>query len=117
VTTVIVTGGRDFHDEAFLLRALADLELKYGDVELIVQGGATGADYYARVIAEELGINLVTMMADWATHGRAAGPIRNRQMLESYPDAVVLAMPGGRGTDNCVRQALQRGMRVVDKRN
>jgi hypothetical protein len=35
--------------------------------------------------------------ADWETHGRAAGPIRNEKMLTWKPDLVV-ACPGGDGT-------------------
>lgn len=116
MTTVIVTGGRDFKDALSLAHALFDIRLEHGRIRTIVQGGASGADDIARRIAEGVGVRCVTFEADWKTHGRAAGPIRNRLMLEMYPEAIVLAMPGGRGTDNCVNEALRRGMRVVDRR-
>ncbi|MEM9912925.1 MAG: hypothetical protein AAF922_19365 [Pseudomonadota bacterium] len=48
--------------------------------------------------------------------GRAAGPIRNKEMLdEGCPDLVV-AFPGGRGTANMVKQAQAAGVEVLDKR-
>ena len=54
--------------------------------------------------------------ADWIRHGRAAGPIRNEQMLrEGCPDLVVAFHddPGlGRGTADMVRRALAAGVPV-----
>jgi len=47
-------------------------------------------------------------------HGRAAGPVRNAQMLaEGKPDFVV-AFPGGRGTADMCKQARARGVKVVE---
>lgn len=48
--------------------------------------------------------------ADWKSHGRAAGPIRNEPMAE-YADGVAL-FPGGRGTASMKREAAKRGLRV-----
>jgi len=47
-------------------------------------------------------------------HGRAAGPIRNRQMLEEFRPAIVLAFPGGAGTANCVKTARELGILVKE---
>ena len=49
--------------------------------------------------------------ADWETHGRAAGPIRNEKMLTWKPDLVV-AFPGGVGTADLVRRAEAAGVPV-----
>ena len=58
------------------------------------------------------------MPARWERHGRAAGPIRNRELLEqaiaravahtspsSVASVVVVAFPGGPGTASLVQQA------------
>jgi hypothetical protein len=45
--------------------------------------------------------------------GAAAGPVRNRQMLDIYPEATVIAFPGGRGTKDMVDEARRRGRHVV----
>jgi hypothetical protein len=52
--------------------------------------------------------------ADWEKYGKAAGPIRNQQILvEGKPDLVV-AFQGGRGTANMVSRAQQAGVPVVE---
>ena len=44
-----------------------------------------------------------------------AGPIRNRQMLETKPDGVV-AFPGNNGTDDMCRAAQEAGVPVYRPR-
>lgn len=105
---IIITGGRDY-DDKIMVQEVLDL-LK---PTMIVQGGAFGADQLARNYAEFYKIECITVSADWDTHGKAAGPIRNREMLKAYPDAVVVAFPGGRGTDNCVKTAVAMNMIVL----
>lgn len=53
-----------------------------------------GVDWLARQWAEAHGIECMTIEADWRTHGKAAGPIRNRKQAEEG-DALV-AIPEGR---------------------
>ena len=99
-TEIIVTGGRDYKDAKKVQDVLT---LFYPKV--IIQGGATGADYLARIFASEFGIKSVTHPAQWNLHGKAAGPIRNEEMIRLNPNAIIVAFPGGRGTENCVRIA------------
>lgn len=51
--------------------------------------------------------------AEWDKHGKAAGFIRNQDMLDSGVD-VVVAFPGGRGTADMVRRARKAGVEVVE---
>jgi len=100
---VLICGGRDFSDRE-LMHGLLD-RLK-PVIDVLIHGGAPGADIMAAEWAIHNDIATSSFPAAWAQHGRAAGPIRNRQMLtEGKPD-VVFAFPGGRGTENMVRQAL-----------
>ena len=110
---IIVTGGRDYSGETnkfYLFFVLAKIRL----LDEIIQGGATGADELAREFAKQNNIKCTTYHADWGNHGRAAGPIRNEQMLKENPDAVILAFPGGRGTADCVKKAKALKMRVIE---
>lgn len=73
----------------------------------IIAGAARGADTHA---ADWAGVNqkgLIEFPADWNTHGKAAGPIRNTQMLrEGKPDLVIAFLaPNSRGTANMISQA------------
>ena len=62
--------------------------------------------------AGEYGLKLKVFPADWNKHGRAAGPIRNRDMAE-YADCLV-AFEGGRGTQNMIKTAKELGLKVYD---
>jgi hypothetical protein len=103
-----VTGGRDYADEACVeawLNALTP--------SIIAEGGASGADRLAAIWAHDNDVRCETFPAHWSLHGRAAGPIRNQQMLDEFNPDVVLAFPGGRGTADMVKRAHAKGVRVV----
>jgi hypothetical protein len=104
---VIVCGGRDYNDPDHVFRVLTGI----GPTE-VIEGGASGADAFAKAWALQRGVQIRTVFADWQKHGRAAGPIRNGEMLKLNPDAVV-AFPGGRGTADMVRQAKAAGIKVI----
>jgi hypothetical protein len=106
---VIVTGGRDYSD-ANMVEDVLDLF----DIGLLIQGGASGADRLAEMYADAHSIESVTIEADWDKHGRAAGPIRNKEMLKRYPNAIVIAFPGGAGTQNCIKTAISLNMIVLE---
>ena len=82
---LVVAGGRDLTDFDRMKREICDLmwnELKDYQV-VIVQGECpTGADRLAKLAAQALNLTCVPCPADWAAHGRAAGPIRNSTMAE-----------------------------------
>lgn len=110
---VLVCGGRDYADGAAVDMWLGHMHGNRA-FSLLIEGGARGADTLARQFAGRSGIPVQTFPADWKKHGKAAGAIRNRQMLaEGAPDLVV-AFPGGRGTADMVRQARAAGLSVVE---
>ena len=109
---VLVCGGRDYADRDTLFRTLHEIAQRHNGVR-VIQGGAPGADMLAREWCRLHGYSYEHFPADWKKHGKAAGPIRNAQMLaEGRPD-VVVAFKGGRGTRDCVRQARAGGLPVV----
>lgn len=106
---VIVCGGRDYADRATVAGILGLLR----DGITIVHGAATGADTLAAEEAERWGVEVEPHPADWTRHGKAAGPIRNQQMLNTGAD-LVIAFPGGRGTAHMVRIAREAGVPVME---
>ncbi len=103
--SMVIAGGRDYKFTQKDILWLDTLPIRE-----VVSGGASGADAAGEDWARSRGIPVRRFPADWQTHGRAAGPIRNRQMAE-YADAVVL-FPGGRGTESMRREAERLGKRV-----
>ena len=108
---ILVCGGRDYADRNRMTEVLSE-RLNEGDT--VVHGGAPGADALAGDIAGRvLGHTVVVHPADWATHGKAAGPIRNQKMLDSHPIDELIAFPGGRGTQDMVRRAQDAGVKIT----
>lgn len=109
----LVTGDRNWKDKSLIRDVLASLP----PGSTVIQGGARGADSLAYSAARELNLKIETYAANWENYGRAAGPIRNRQMLDEAEPDVVLAFHDdigtSKGTANMVRQALKRGIKVI----
>ena len=106
---IIVCGGRDFED---VDRVRSVLALLRPDI-LLIHGDARGADRCAaRVWEASFDGRTEAHPADWRGQGKAAGAIRNRQMLNIGVDAVI-AFPGGTGTANMVSIARHAGVPVV----
>ncbi|HXO69702.1 MAG TPA: DUF2493 domain-containing protein [Bradyrhizobium sp.] len=113
---VLVCGGRDYADAARVDRILNAALRKHAGALVIVNGGATGADYLASRWADRNGVPCVEMPAPWSKHGAAAGPIRNRWMLDLMRPDRVVAFPGGRGTADMVAAAREAVVQVIDLR-
>lgn len=109
---VLVCGGRNYADREQLFRVL-DTGHVADTISCIIHGAARGADTLAGAWALERGVLVETYPANWDVHGRSAGHVRNKQMLESGKPNVVVAFPGGAGTTNMVVQAKIAGMPVV----
>jgi hypothetical protein len=108
---VLVCGGRDFQDDAALVRVLDELHAER-PFTLLIHGAARGADRMAGSWAAARGIPCQAFPADWERLQRRAGPERNGRMLrEGRPDLVV-AFPGGTGTADMVRRAGTAGVPV-----
>jgi len=78
---------------------------------IIVNGNAAGVDHASTDWAVCSYAPVEIYPADWGTHGKAAGPIRNQQMLDTGIDLVV-AFPGGNGTADMIRRAIKAGVPV-----
>ena len=77
----------------------------------------TGTDAHVAYHCKKYGLQCVVFRADWRTHGRKAGPLRNGRMLTDCE--VLYAFPcdpgegESRGTRDAIRQAEVLGLRVV----
>ena len=111
---ILVCGGVEWSNITLTEAVLDGFREQYhekGRPIVIVQGGAVGADYIAKAWAEKHDIPGETFKAEWNKYGRAAGPIRNSAMLKTSPD-LVIAFPGGRGTNDTVTKAQKLGIEV-----
>ena len=109
---VLACGSRTMPAQYMELILKALLEVK---PTLVIQGEAKGADLLAKACAVSLNIPVECFPADWGKHGKAAGHIRNQQMLDFGPDLVIAFYPVTGitpGTKDMVRRAIAKGIPV-----
>ena len=108
---LLVTGGRDFceatdgksREDYMAERQALGFALDMIKPTSVLVGDAAGADRWAVIWCDRRGIPYTRFVADWTTHQKRAGPIRNQTMVDRHPDAGV-AFPGGAGTADCVKR-------------
>ena len=91
---IIVTGSRDWSDPRPIRDALREAADGLSEEPTVIHGGANGADAIAAQAATTWGWNVERHDADWKKRGKAAGPMRNVEMVAAGAD-VVLAFPIG----------------------
>lgn len=97
---VIIAGSRDITDYSIVYSAFASCPF---DITEIVSGCAKGVDSLGEQIGSLCLIPVCKFPADWNKHGKAAGPIRNKQMAE-YADAAIVIHNGSKGSLNMIEQ-------------
>lgn len=109
---VLICGDRNWTDYSRIFRFVASLPTG----SIIIEGAARGADFMAGQAAREVGFQVLEFPANWAKFGRAAGPIRNVQMMtEGKPDVVVAFhddLEHSKGTRDMVNRAKKAGLPV-----
>ena len=90
---VIVAGSRTFNDYLLLEKKLDKiLANRLPNVE-IVSGTANGADKQGELYASKNKLPIKRFPADWNTHGKKAGYLRNLEMAK-YADACIVFWNG-----------------------
>lgn len=126
---ILVCGGRNFNEEEFIFDYLDYKSSKFTHTATIINGYASGADKIARDWALDRGYSVEDYPADWndidhpdaiiainkwgKVYNRNAGFIRNQKMLEYGKPELVIAFPGGGGTQDMVERSLKVNLDVI----
>lgn len=110
---ILVCGGRDYANREVVFGVLDALKEEHGEIT-IIHGAARGADSLAQDWAWENAVPFVRYPANWLGLGKAAGPIRNQQMLDDGKPEYFVAFPGGNGTRDMVNRLKKAGVPGVE---
>lgn len=128
--SIIVCGGRAFHDRAFVFQTLDTILQAYRDVA-VIHGGAPGADTLADRWAHAANVNppkgctcaMPLAVPPLESDGERRNLIRNAKMLgillaRRAPGHKigVVAFPGGSGTRHMSEIAFRAGVKVLEPR-
>lgn len=117
---IIICGGRHFNDyerlESVMNEVMSKIE-PWRDVIEIVSGHCEGADQLGEIYASNHGLPCKVFPAQWEKYGRAAGPIRNSEMVKyaseaEMPVVVAFRSPRTKGTNDTVKKATKQGFKV-----
>jgi hypothetical protein len=113
---IAVVGSRNFNDKSKLFDILDTLEQQVKDfdqIDLIVSGGATGADQLAEEYAKEKGIKTDIYLPQYNLYGRGAALKRNLQIIDAAD--IVVAFWDGKspGTNHTINESKKREKEVL----
>ena len=109
---IIIAGSRDFDDYGRLCQE-CDTLLAGLRVDSILCGECRGADALGKRYAEDRGISVKSYPADWQRYGRAAGPIRNKQMAEAADLLIAFWDGQSRGTHSMIKLMQGKAVEIV----
>lgn len=105
----IIAGSRQIEDAAALKQTIADAGW---EIDEVVSGACRGVDVMGEEWAHNKEIAVKQFHADWITHGRVAGELRNRDMAE-YADGLILLWDGQSPGASCMlREANRAGIKI-----
>lgn len=108
---VLVTGSRTWTDEVAVIAALEAAVEEFGPITVVHGGCPTGADSMAHRWAKEHDVAVEVHLAQWELQGRAAGPIRNKKMVDSGVGLCLAFLnPASRGAVGCAGMAHKAGV-------
>ena len=126
---VLVCGDRNWTDGKLIEKTILDVHLNDRDhngqsgITHIISGEARGADTLAKTIAHKNHFKFLGFPALWNQYGKAAGPIRNQQMLDEGEPDFALAfhddLEHSKGTKDMLERINKAGLpyRVITHRS
>lgn len=111
---LIIAGSRHLRNPEAIEYAVRSMGIRPWDIEEIVSGHCWGTDLLGELWARKRGIPIKVFPADWLTHGRKAGPLRNEKMARYANALLAIKIVGveSRGTDDMIRRAEKHKLHV-----
>lgn len=108
----LIAGSRGFNNYNLLLQVLN----QYEKPDIIIEGGARGADLLGKRFAEENNIECREYKADWNTYGKSGGYRRNSEMvnqLNEFDIAFIFWDGKSKGTKHTIDLCNKKNIQTI----
>ena len=106
---VAIIGSRSFKDYDLLKKTLDGI----AEISLIISGCAVGADTLGELYAKEKGIPTLLFRPDWEKYGKAAGFIRNKEIISNADFVIAFWDTKSKGTAHSISLANKQGKKLI----
>jgi hypothetical protein len=114
IVKLTIVGSRDFNDYEYL-KSTIEQEFENKQIELIISGGANGADKLAERYAAEHNIPTKIVYPDWKKYGKKAGPMRNEEIINESDTVLAFWDRQSRGTKSSINLSKRYKKRLIVK--
>lgn len=98
---LLVSGSRTIDDLDFVFDCLDEIRKEY-KYNTIIEGGANGVDSLAGLYARTRNLGHITKYAEWKKHGKGAGLIRNKEMVDLCDKGIAIWDGYSKGTKHTI---------------
>lgn len=109
---ICIAGSRTITPSSKLLTECLEAVNFNPERDEVISGGAQGVDMSAASYCMDRGIPFTEYAADWKKHGKAAGPIRNREMAEDADILILIWSGKSPGSRNMKGQMIALGKKI-----
>jgi len=107
---VAIVGSRSFNNYDIAKKVLSEM---IQPEDIIVSGGAKGADTLAEKFAKEFENDVIIHKPQWDRYGKEAGIIRNGKIIEDCDYVIAFWDGKSRGTGNTIQRAKNVNKQVI----
>lgn len=107
-----ICGTRDYDNYEYFEKIINNWITKYGKIDKIVSGGATGIDSLAEKYAIIHKIPIIIHRAEWEKYNKKAGPIRNTKIVNDSTHLIACPSINSIGTYDTINKAKKKGIPI-----
>jgi len=100
-----IVGSRNMKDKDLFNKTIKEFVLEYGIPQRIVSGGAKGADKMGEAWGHKMKLPVTSFRSDWKQYKKAAGVMRNTDIVRECSHMIAFPSKSGRGTQDSIKKA------------
>lgn len=109
---LIIAGSRTYNNYTFFVEKMEFFMKDVKEEVVLLCGEAKGVDTMGRMYALEAGWEILSFKPQWDLLGKAAGPLRNKEMAEQATHCICFWDGVSRGTASMIEFAKQYNLKL-----